>query len=183
MVYLLQQVINLGLKISWWEPIDPNTIDESILSCVFPYWPLVTFFHALSALIPNWRIHPLLLIFGARLTLSCSVEEVFLDVAQDHLVRKVWQSFTIHCNKNELTQKTSVRDAGLYSHPWCHTAFNGELSTFTGRKAGEPLGTLGTSYVKGPQYRCSQITIVVLLGWLLQAWKMILQAVWHAKHS
>lgn len=58
MVYLLQQVINLGLKISWWEPIDPSTIDESILSCVFPYWPLVTFFHALSALIPNWRIRP-----------------------------------------------------------------------------------------------------------------------------
>lgn len=51
----------------------------------------------------------------------------FLDFAyEDHSVRKAWQSFTICGNKHERPQELSVRDAGLYSHPWSHTVFNGE---------------------------------------------------------
>lgn len=87
------------------------------------------------------------LIFGICLTLSCSVEEDFLillkRIAQQEKPSKVLP-YTV-TNMNELG---SVRDAGLYSHPWSHTVFNGKLHVISapaGSVVGEQRGTLRTN--------------------------------------
>lgn len=176
MVYLLQQVINLGLKISWWEPIDPSTIDESILSCVFPYWPLVTFFHALSALIPNQRIHPLLWYLGS---------------AWPSLA--LWKKISWFCLRGLLSKKNLAKFYHTQWQTWMSLEVSGMLGfTHTSDPTRFLMGSCMSSLhllgawlennrahsgltrgpAKGPQCSCSQIIIVVLLGWQLQAWKM-----------
>ena len=48
MRHVLPWAIHGGLKVPWWEPIDPRIIDESVFSLAFASWPLATIFHALS---------------------------------------------------------------------------------------------------------------------------------------
>ena len=48
MQHVLPWAIHGGLKVPWWEPIDPRIIDESVFSLAFASWPLATIFHALS---------------------------------------------------------------------------------------------------------------------------------------
>lgn len=150
MVYLLQQVINLGLKISWWEPIDPSTIDESILSCVFPSWPLVTFFHALSTLIPKRRIPSSVWNLGPAWPSLALWKQISWFCLRRSFGKKSLSKF--HHALQQTWMSSEVKYQGCWALPtplipmffngelWC-TVRLGAISTSTG---GKPLATLET---------------------------------------
>lgn len=87
------------------------------------------------------------LIFGICLTLSCSVEEDFLILLK-RIVQQEKPSKVLPYTVTNMNELGSVRDAGLYSHPWSHTVFNGKLHVISapaGSVVGEQRGTLRTN--------------------------------------
>lgn len=152
-----------------------------------PADPFATFFHALSALIPNQRIHPSLWYFGS---------------AWPSLA--LWKKISWFCLRGSLSKKNLAKFKHTQWQTWMSSEVSGRLgfthsldpTQFLMGSCVSSLHLLGARLgsnwaywglmrepAKGPQCRCSQITIVVLLGWQLQVWKMNLPGLCYMNYS
>lgn len=151
-----------------------------------PTDPFATFFHALSALIPNERIHPSFWYLGSAwpslaLWKKASWFSLRGSLGKKNLAkfyRAQWQTW-MSSEVSEVLGFIHSPDPTQFLMGSCMSALHllgarlGNTWAYSGL-VGEPA--------KGPQCRCSQITIVVFLGWQLQSWKMNLWALWYTKY-